>query len=185
MLSLAPLTAERAGYYERQVARGFDDYYSGRGEAPGQWIGRGAEELGLEGRVSGEQFRAMIAGIDPSDPGLARVLRAPGARMKVVAWDLTFSAPKSVSVEAVVQDEATRAQIAAAHEAAAAAALAYIEERAVKVRRGHGGAEVLPGEGLIAAAYRHRMSRALDAQLHTHVVAAAVVKGPDGAVHVA
>ena len=48
------------------------------------------------------------------------------------------------------------------------------------VRRGHGGERVEPAEGLIAAAYRHRMSRALDPQLHTHVVAANLARGPDG-----
>ena len=48
------------------------------------------------------------------------------------------------------------------------------------VRRGHAGEHVQPGEGLIAAAYRHRMSRALDPQLHTHVVAANLARGPDG-----
>jgi TrwC relaxase/AAA domain len=48
------------------------------------------------------------------------------------------------------------------------------------VRRGPQGHIRLPGEGLIAAAYRHRMSRALDPQLHTHVVAANLTRGPDG-----
>lgn len=48
------------------------------------------------------------------------------------------------------------------------------------VRRGHAGERVQPGEGLVAAAYRHRMSRALDPQLHTHVVAANLARGPDG-----
>ncbi len=48
------------------------------------------------------------------------------------------------------------------------------------VRRGHAGEHVQPGDGLIAAAYRHRMSGALDPQLHTHVVAANMARGPDG-----
>ncbi len=48
------------------------------------------------------------------------------------------------------------------------------------VRRGHAGEHVQPGDGLIAATYRHRMSRALDPQLHTHVVAANMARGPDG-----
>jgi hypothetical protein len=48
------------------------------------------------------------------------------------------------------------------------------------VRRGSGGEHVEPAGGLIAAAYRHRMSRALDPQLHTHVVARKIARGPDG-----
>ena len=68
----------------------------------------------------------------------------------------------------------------AAHEAAVRAAVEWIEDTAVLVRRGPQGHIRLPGEGLIAAAYRHRMSRALDPQLHTHVVAANLTRGPDG-----
>src|SRR5262249_19740182 len=58
--------------------------------------------------------------------------------------------------------------------------LVYLEETAVQVRRGTDGVHVQKGGGLIAAAYRHRMSRALDPQLHTHVVAANMTRGPDG-----
>jgi len=71
------------------------------------------------------------------------------------------------------------APLVAAHEAAVRAALGWTEDTAVQVRRGPQGHIRLPGEGLIAAAYRHRMSRALDPQLHTHVVAANLTRGPD------
>jgi TrwC relaxase len=53
-------------YYEQQVAQGADDYYAGRGEAPGEWSGAGAKALGLSGRVSPDQFHALIAGRDPN-----------------------------------------------------------------------------------------------------------------------
>ena len=46
MLSIGKLTVEQSRYYERQVAQGRDDYYSGRGESPGRWTGSGAETLG-------------------------------------------------------------------------------------------------------------------------------------------
>ena len=55
-------------YYEQQVAQGADDYYTGRGEVPGEWRGAGAQALGLSGRVSGGQFNALVAGMDPRDP---------------------------------------------------------------------------------------------------------------------
>ena len=67
-----------------------------------------------------------------------------------------------------------------AHEEAVRAALGYLESEAAFVRRGHGGAQFEHAGGLIAAAYRHRMSRALDPQLHTHVVAANLARGADG-----
>ena len=181
MLKVTPLEAGQTSYYDRQVAQGRDDYYSGRGESPGQWMGTGAERLGLRGQVGREQFSALLAGVDPADPELRRDLRDRRARPgKVAAYDLTFSAPKSVSVLFAVGDERLSRELVGAHEAAVAAALGYLEEEAVKVRRGAGGRELQDGGGLVAAAYRHRMSRALDPQLHTHVVAANLVEGRDG-----
>ena len=52
MLSIGKIALGQHRYYEQQVAHGGDDYYSGRGEAPGEWVGAGAEALGLSGRVS-------------------------------------------------------------------------------------------------------------------------------------
>src|SRR5487761_2599641 len=92
MLSLGKIALGQHRYYEQQVASGGDDYYSGRGEAPGEWVGTGAEELGLAGRVSAEQFSALIAGCDPRDR--SERLRASAQDPKVAAFDLTFSAPK-------------------------------------------------------------------------------------------
>jgi len=178
VLSIGKIALGQHRYYEQQVARGGDDYYSGPGEAPGEWIGAGAEALGLTGRVQAEQFNALIAGLDPRDPG-AR-LRSSARDPKIAAFDLTFSAPKSVSVLFAIAPEATSGALVACHEEALRAALGYLEDTAVMVRRGHGGERVEAAEGLIAAAYRHRMSRALDPQLHTHVVAGNLARGPDG-----
>jgi len=180
VLSIGKLAAGQASYYERQVAGGRDDYYSGRGEAPGEWAGRGAAALGLAGRVEAAQFNALMAGLDPSDEALERRLRDSRGEPNVVGFDLTFSAPKSVSVLFAAGDEQAAGRLIGAHESAVRAALEYVEDAAVKVRRGKGGAVVEPGEGVVAAAYRHRMSRSLDPQLHTHVVCANVARGPDG-----
>ncbi|MEV4419993.1 MobF family relaxase [Patulibacter sp. NPDC049589] len=180
MLSVGKLAAGQECYYERTVAHGQDDYYSGKGEAPGRWIGRGAEQLGLDGQVRAEQLSAMAAGIDPSDPGLHRALRSSRSEVRVAGYDLTFSAPKSVSVLFAVADPETSRELVRAHDAAVGAALRYVEDTAVKVRRGKGGVVVQPGGGLVAAAYRHRLSRSLDPQLHTHVVAVNASQGPDG-----
>jgi conjugative relaxase-like TrwC/TraI family protein len=177
MLSIGKLVVGQQRYYEQQVAQGRDDYYSGRGEAPGEWAGAGARALGLEGRVSAGQFNALIAGADPRDPA-ARLRNGPDPR--VAALDLTFSAPKSVSVLFAIAGEDVAGELVGAHEAAVRAAIGWIEDTAVLVRRGPQGHIRRPGEGLIAAAYRHRMSRALDPQLHTHVVAANLTRGPDG-----
>jgi conjugative relaxase-like TrwC/TraI family protein len=178
MLSIGKIALGQHRYYERQVAQGQDDYYSGRGEAPGEWTGAGAQALGLSGRVGSGQLNALISGRDPRDPSTR--LRSSEQDPKVAAFDLTFSAPKTISILFAVAPEQVSGELAACHEEAVRAALGYLEETAVAVRRGHAGERVQPGEGLIAAAYRHRMSRALDPQLHTHVVAANMARGPDG-----
>ncbi|HEX4035160.1 MAG TPA: relaxase domain-containing protein [Solirubrobacteraceae bacterium] len=61
MLSIGKVAAGQHRYHEQQVPQGVDDYYSGRGEAPGWWAGSGADALVLDGRATGEQFNALIA----------------------------------------------------------------------------------------------------------------------------
>jgi conjugative relaxase-like TrwC/TraI family protein len=178
MLSIGKLALGQQRYYEQSVAQGQDDYYSGRGEAPGEWTGAGAGELGLAGRVSAAQFNALLEGQDPRDVGIR--LRAANSEPSIAAFDLTFSAPKSVSVLFAVAPAEVSAALVECHEEAVRGALDYLEDEALFVRRGKGGARFEHAGGLIAAAYRHRMSRALDPQLHTHVVAANLARGEDG-----
>ncbi len=171
MLTVGKLgvSRDRLEYYDAQVAAGAEDYYAGRGESPGRWRGSGARALGLAvgGRVERSGFMALMRGRSPVGGG---VLREMGQRSTIAGLDLTFSAPKSVSVLFAIADEETSTALLAAHERAVDAALSYLEREACFTRRGHDGAERLRGEGLIAACYRHRMSRAGDPQLHTHVV---------------
>ena len=177
MLSIGKLTVEQSRYYERQVAQGRDDYYSGRGESPGRWTGAGAEAIGVGGRVDDAGFMALMEG---RDPGTGERLKRVGGRSKVAAFDLTFSAPKSVSVLFAIGESALAGALLEAHESAVEAAVGYLEREACRVRRGRGGVRREAGEGFVAAAYRHRMSRAEDPQLHTHVVAANMARGSDG-----
>jgi conjugative relaxase-like TrwC/TraI family protein len=127
--------------------------------------------------VEGDAFGALIAGRDPNS---GEVLRARSGRDRVCALDLTFSAPKSVSVLFAIGDAETSRALVAAHEEAVDAAVGYLEREACRVRRGRGGRIELAAEGFVAAAYRHRMSRAGQPQLHTHVVAANLARGGDG-----
>ena len=178
VVSIGKIAVGQHRYYEQQVAQGADDYYSGRGEVPGEWHGAGARALGLSGSVSGGQFNALVAGMDPRDQTVR--LRWSARDPEVAALDLTFSAPKSVSVLAAAGSNDLTRVLVDAHNDAVTAAIAYLDDSAVFVRRGHDGTIVEAGEGLIAVAYVHRMSRALDPQLHTHVVAANLTRGPDG-----
>lgn len=173
VLSIGKLGAsqEQLLYYEQQISDGIEDYYTGRGEAPGEWIGTGAAALGLRvGEQVGEDgFWTLMSGLHPAD--LSPLLPIH-RRCKVSAFDLTFSAPKSVSVLFAVGDASLSADLVAAHDAAAAAAVGYLEREACWTRRGRGGVVRLRGEGFLGTTYRHRLSRARDPQLHTHVVVA-------------
>ncbi|HMJ36775.1 MAG TPA: MobF family relaxase [Baekduia sp.] len=146
-------------YYIDNVARGKEDYYSGRGESPGGWLGSGAAAAGVHGTVDDEQFLALLSS-ETANP------------RKVLAYDLTFSAPKSVSVLFGVGDRTLAPVVREAHDPAVEEALGYVERHATWTRRGSGGHRVLRGEGLKVAAFRHRSSRAGDPQLHTHAVIA-------------
>lgn len=87
----------------------------------------------------------------------------------VVGYDLTFSAPKSVSILWARADAADQARIVAAVDKAVAVGMDYIQEKAAWVGQGKNHRRA---EGLVAADYVHATSRALDPQLHHHVVVA-------------
>ncbi|HWM12584.1 MAG TPA: MobF family relaxase [Solirubrobacteraceae bacterium] len=187
MLSIGKLAAGQARYYLDQaearvdvvasVGSGVEDYYAGGSESRGRWIGIGARELGLEGAVDGQALRDVLAGLDPRS---GESLRRAATRVRLGGFDLTFSAPKSVSVLFGLGGPGMEAAVRAAHDRAVVEALGYLERSAAMVRRGHAGAVVEPADGLVAAAFRHRTSRAGDPQLHTHVLVANLGRGPDG-----
>jgi conjugative relaxase-like TrwC/TraI family protein len=168
VLSIGKLSPGRADYYLDTVAKGAEEYYVGSGEAPGRWVGRGAERLGLSGDVEGRALRDVLAGHDLS--GTTLLARQGPKRMP--GYDCTFNAPKSVTLLFALGSPETRRQVREAHEAAVDAALAVLEAEACRLRRGRGGAHIQPGEGFAAAAFRHRTSRSGDPHLHTHVVIA-------------
>ena len=179
MLSIGKLGAGQHNYYLGKVAEGAEDYYSGEAEAEGYWLGDGAEHLGLDGKVEPDQLVAMLTGRSPVDGEPFGLKNAPG-REPVPGFDLTFSAPKSVSLTWALGGHPVSGQVKEAHAAAVAEALGYLERQACWTRRGRGGHEFVPGNGFLAAAYVHRSSRAGDPQLHTHVLIANATKGPDG-----
>jgi conjugative relaxase-like TrwC/TraI family protein/excisionase family DNA binding protein len=183
VLSIGKLAAGQAKYYLEQaqgrvdaiqsVASGAEDYYTHASEARGVWLGRGAATLELCGVVGANELRSLLEGVHPRT---GEPLRHSSSPVRVAAFDLTFSAPKSVSLLYALGDtDAVRV----AHDRAVREAFGYLERSAASVRRGRGGATVLEADGLAAAAFRHRTSRAGDPQLHTHVVVANVARGAD------
>ena len=175
MLSIGRIADSRAVYFFEEIVLGGDDsYYTQAGEAPGSWIGRGSESLGLSGQVKQEQIANVLAGLAPG--GGLKVRETEVARP---GFDLTFSAPKSVSLAWALGDADQKEAVAAAHREAVLEAVRYLEGNAASVRRGHAGAQVLPADGFVAATFQHRTNRSLDPQLHTHVVVANMAQGPD------
>jgi conjugative relaxase-like TrwC/TraI family protein len=200
VLSVAKLTLGQEAYYEQQVARGLDDYYAGRGESPGIWAGSGSAGLGLDGVVEDGDLGTLLRGVNPaSDARLRSPVRERTITVRaldvetgewrevrkrlapVSGYDLVFSCPKSVSLlHALTDDERVRREVSEAHDASWQAALGYLEREACIVRRGRGGTIREHGQGFVAAAFRHRTSRAQDPHLHTHVIVANLARTPDG-----
>jgi len=180
VLSSAKVGTSSWRYYSNSVAKGACEYYAGEGEAPGRWHGRGLGELGLApgGLVSEQQLEALFArAIHPSTgEALGRRWRADG----VTGFDLTFSAPKSVSALWALGSPGLRADIDTAHRAAVAAGLGYLDGHAALSRRGTDGAEQVGTAGLVAALFGHRTSREGDPQLHTHALVLNKLRCPDG-----
>ena len=180
MLNVGKLTGEAsARYYLESVASGLGDYYLHAGEAPGVWLGSEAGGMGLRGEVTPEQLMALLRGDHP----LTREHLAPPQRAADRMWgyDLTFRAPKSVSLLFALGRGEVPSEVVGAHEAAVRVALGYLEREACFGRRRIDG-EIAPiaAGGFIGAAFRHRTSRAGDPLLHTHVLVANLVRGIDG-----
>ena len=145
------------------------------------WAGKGAEALGLSGPVDPGIFKGILEGTVPDGSG--RRLGRPekdGSIAHRPGRDLTFSAPKSVSLVAMLGGDAA---VVAAHDAAVKRTLAWLEETTVQTRMKDpetGRLAHMGGQKMVAATFRHDTSRNLDPQLHTHAVIANMVQGDDG-----
>jgi conjugative relaxase-like TrwC/TraI family protein len=163
------------GYSSRHLEH--SDYYAEGERVVGQWKGRGAEMLGLSGSVRREDFEALRQGLDPQNREFLRQRQGAdrvdaGGETRSHArhlYDFTFSAPKSVSIMAILSgDERLRE----AHTNAVAGALRELEIHASARVRQHGANSDRTTGNLALAVYEHDTSRELDPQLHTHAVAA-------------
>ena len=182
MVGVTKIGRANANYWIEAVAEGGDDYYTKPGEAPGEWMGELAAELGLDGEVDRDAYVALLAGKHPvtgdvlvSRPEARKYIDADGRERRldpILGYDIRFAAPKSVSLLYAVGSPEVRAAILRAHDHAVAEAVGYLERTACFVQRGKGGVHIEPGSGFLAMAFRHRSSRAGDPALHTHLVTA-------------
>ena len=168
--------SQGVSYYERDGYYAKDDPAHREASA---WAGKGAEELGLSGPVDPDAFKAILEGKVPGGRQLGRkdldgnIHHRPGR-------DVTLSAPKSVSLMALVGEDE---RIVDAHDRAVGKTLAWIEPNAIETRmldRATGAMVRAGGQKMVAATFRHDTSRNLDPQLHTHAVIANMAQGGDG-----
>jgi Ti-type conjugative transfer relaxase TraA len=162
MLSVAVMSGGQGEYYVN-LAGG--DYYLEGGEPQGMWFGKGAEALGLSGTVQREDFLELFDGF----LGGEALVQGAGKDRHRPGWDLTFSAPKSVSTAWSQADIETALEIQAAQASAVEKGVHYLEQQAAWTRRGKGGHEHQRCD-LVVAAFEHGTSRAQDPQLHTHAI---------------
>lgn len=160
-ISALTSSAGASAYYESE-----SEYYAEGGLAPSEWQGEGAASLRLSGEVEHEAFRDMLDGKLPDGQQLGAM--RDGSVQHRPGWDVTMSAPKSVSIMAEVAGDR---RLIVAHDKAVTAALAYTERHAAATRiREDNHIRREQTNNLTIASFRHDTSRAQDPQLHTHNV---------------
>jgi conjugative relaxase-like TrwC/TraI family protein len=123
--------AQTETYFDEHYSQ--DDYYTQGQTCVGRWIGKGAADLGLTGDVSRDDFSALLQGIHPHS-GAVLIPTATHNGEHRAGWDSVFSAPKSVSIQALVGGDSRLIQ---AHVRAVERSLVEVE--AYAVTRQHGG----------------------------------------------
>ena len=174
MLSLSPggMSATHAsGYFSRE------DYYL-RGGEPSQWLGKGGPALGLQGEVQEQDFRRLAGGKAPDGSQLVapKITRGEaGAQLEShrAGNDLTFSAPKSVSVGYAAGNQ----ELKDIWDQAVVNTMKHVEAHYSQYRTRDG---VRNSGNIVAAKFDHVTSRALDPEVHSHVFLLNLTRVPGG-----
>jgi conjugative relaxase-like TrwC/TraI family protein len=195
MLTISkPLSADQASsYHEKEFANSEQNYYSQKGTVQGEWTGQLAVEWDLAGAVGGLEFERLANGQHPvtgeqivqhrfSQTRTNEQGEAAATVEHRAGWDATFSAPKSISITALVGgDELVRE----AHRESVSLALNELE-RYIQARIGGNHPAETTGK-MIATKFEHDSARPVNGyaapQLHTHVVIFNVTDTPDGKTH--
>lgn len=161
MLHVRPVGVSVVSYYIRQGA--------------GQWTGRGAGHLGIQGAVEAGDLRAVLQGRHPVS---GRILPEARRTRRRAGWDLVFTAPKSLSLLAA--SGAYGQRIAGAHQAATAEALSQFEECHLHVRRSSAPGGRSAATGAVAARFDHTRNAGGEPHLHSHLLLANLARDLDG-----
>nr|WP_318384819.1 conjugative transfer relaxase/helicase TraI [uncultured Enterobacter sp.] len=163
MMSVAPVASAgtAAGYYSHS-----DNYYF-LGNLQSHWLGEGSRELGLDGPVRSDSLTAVLEGRLPDGGRLGKEIN--GNHVHRPGHDLTFSAPKSVSILALIGGDK---RMVDAHNHAVQVAAGYVEKLISARETKNGVTSIVHTGKMVAAAFTHDTSRNLDPQLHTHLIVA-------------
>lgn len=168
--------ADVGAYYVDLERAGLGRYYLDAGEPAGVWLGAQANALGLRGEIGPDMFLGLINGVGASGEQFGRAYNDKSVR----GYDITFSAPKSVSTLWALGDEHVVSESLAAHDAAVRAVLDFVERHATTRATIDGVVQNVDASGIAIGVFRQHTSRLLDPQLHTHAVVVAKVRAPDG-----
>jgi conjugative relaxase-like TrwC/TraI family protein len=168
MINVTALTSARASaHYLTQ-----DNYYLKEDKVSAKFIGRGAQNLGLTTqKVTSENIESLLSGKLPNGQQIGHQDKHRSG------WDVTFSAPKSVSIVALVNNDK---RVSFAHDEAVKTALSHYEQHLTTRQRNNGNIEKYITKSLVAATFQHQTSRELDPQLHTHSIVLNITQGKDG-----
>nr|WP_028354590.1 MobF family relaxase [Bordetella petrii] len=180
MISLKTIHRSAASKASRYYADQKDDYYS-RDGAAAQWQGKAAEALGLSGVVDPVDLQRALRGEFGPDVHLSRSIRHDAKAR--AALDMTFSPPKSVSIQSLVGKDGA---VIEAHDRAVSKALEFLEKELVRARQTENGVTTMERTGNAAIAkFRHETARPTagaysDPQLHTHALVLNITQRADG-----
>ena len=173
MLSMAaiPSAQDAAGYYFKA-----ENYYANVEAQKAEWHGKGAISLGLTGEVTKSAFGQMLKGELPN--GVALGMRVGEEWKHFPGVDMTFSAPKSLSLLAYIGcDE----RLLAANRQAVKSTLNWVEDNMIVTRiKEQGKTRQQKTGSLVAAVFSHDMSRTNDPQAHIHAIVMNATERPDG-----
>jgi conjugative relaxase-like TrwC/TraI family protein len=191
---MVTITVLKSGVEEYFLGIANPDYYTAGGEPPGRWYGRGAEALGLAGKVEAEAFCRVLAGADaegqpllkvrkPKAKSTADALRQADLPERVPGYDLCFSAPKSVSVLWAVGPRYLREAVEESFDSAVKQTLDWLSSNIPLCRRGRAGRSEQLAE-LVIGMFDHSTSRVTERddwqpQLHRHCIVGNIALGAD------
>ncbi|MGE3312519.1 MAG: MobF family relaxase [Limisphaerales bacterium] len=177
MLSISNPMKSAGGAVAYYLDEAKEDYYLNGIDKQGRWFGGAARAFGLSGTVDRESFHNLLDGFAPdrSKP----LVQNAGEEGRTACWDMTFNAPKAVSVLWAMSEADLRRRIEAIHRQAVETALDKAEQVGGITRRGPGG-RIHDRASLLWATFQEGTSRAQDPHLHTHAVLPNLALRTDG-----